>query len=130
MSVLGLALGTALYDFSLSHLCAGGYNIDGYYNGVIYLHNVLEQDYYWNHGILSYDDYGRFAAAQFYTSTSYRDLARFERLYDELCYRYGPPVARVGYESATWYGYDTRGYVTLEFFIDAGRYYTSLSYGC
>ena len=129
--ILGLTFGTAYYS-SLDYLFTRGYEIDGYYNGVVYLRNIQELNCFWPDVMLNYGNSNALSSAEFHYSTSYDDLGRFNRLYSDLCARYGQPVTYAedsqGIRS-TWYGGNARGFVSLEYYYDRGRYYTTLSYG-
>lgn len=131
-TILGLSFGS-YYNSSLNYLFTMGYDIDGYYNDVIYLRDVPMLRFTWADVMLSYDTYGRLYNAQFAHSTSYRDRSRFNRLYHDLYATYGTPVAAhiTAYEaSVTWFGGNAEGYVTLEFGTDTyGRYYTMVTVG-
>ena len=129
--ILGLTFGTAYYS-SLDYLFTRGYEIDGYYNGVVYLRNIQELNCFWPDVMLNYGSRNALSSAEFHYSTSYDDLGRFNRLYSDLCARYGQPVTYAedsqGIRS-TWYGGNARGFVSLEYYYNRGRYYTTLSYG-
>ena len=129
--ILGLTFGTAYY-ISLDYLFTRGYEIDGYYNGVVYLRNIQELNCFWPDVMLNYGSRNALSSAEFHYSTSYDDLGRFNRLYSDLCARYGQPVTYAedsqGIRS-TWYGGNARGFVSLEYYYNRGRYYTTLSYG-
>ena len=128
--ILGLFFGT-LYDASLDYLYYNGFNIDGYYDNIVYLRDVPLFDYDWPDVMLRYDDYNQLDYAQFAIVHSYNDRARYNRLYRRLCASYGNPVSYVRgtYPQVTWVGGDGRGYITLSLNHDAGRYYTALSFG-
>lgn len=128
--ILGLYFGT-LYDASLDYLYYNGFDIDGYYDNIVYLRDVPLFDYDWPDVMLRYDDYNQLNYAQFAIVTGYNDRARYNRLYRRLCASYGNPVSYVRgtYPQVTWVGGDGRGYITLSLNHDAGRYYTALSFG-
>ena len=128
--ILGLFFGT-LYDASLDYLYYNGFNIDGYYDNIVYLRDVPLFDYDWPDVMLRYDDYNQLNYAQFAVVHSYNDRARYNRLYRLLCASYGNPVSYVRgtYPQVTWVGGDGRGYITLSLNHDAGRYFTALSFG-
>lgn len=133
-NILGMVFGMA-YNASLDYLYNNGYSVDGYNNGKVYLRNVSELGYYWEDGILSYDNYGRLNVVQFATSDAYNDTRRFNDLYDTLCRRYGAPVYyRNDYNNreCSWFGAGGRSYVTLQFGLNNidgyYRYYTTLTY--
>ena len=129
--ILGLTFGTAYYT-SLDYLFNRGYEIDGYYDGIVYLRNINEMRCFWPDVMLNYGTTNALTSAEFHYSTSYDDLGRFNFVYRDLCAKYGTPMiyeeTRNGIQSV-WYGGNSTGYVTLEYFYQNGRYYTTLSYG-
>ena len=128
--ILGLTFGTAYYA-SLDYLFDRGYEIDGYYDGIVYLRNIVEMRVTWPDVMLNYGTNNAFNSAEFHYSTSFDDLGRFNYVHRELCRIYGSPMSynesRSGIQ-AVWYGGNSIGYVTLEYSYMAGRYYTTLSY--
>ena len=124
--ILGLTFGT-LYEASLDQLYFDGYFIDGYADGVIYLRDVPMLNLYWPDVMLNYE-YNRLANAQFVYHSNYYDTSRFNRVYRSLSRIYGTPVYRDGM-TVSWYGGDSRGYVTLSIVNHAGDYYTTMSIG-
>lgn len=129
--ILGLTFGTAYYT-SLDYLFNRGYEIDGYYDGVVYLRNIQELSCFWPDVMLNYGTGRTLSSAEFHYSTSYDDLGRFNRLYSDLCSRYGQPMRYIEDDEgirSTWYGGNARGFVSLEYFYRSNRFYTTLSYG-
>lgn len=129
--ILGLTFGTAYYT-SLDYLFNRGYEIDGYYDGVVYLRNIQELSCFWPDVMLNYGTGRTLSSAEFHYSTSYDDLGRFNRLYSDLCSRYGQPMRYIEDDEgirSTWYGGNARGFVSLEYFYRNSRFYTTLSYG-
>ena len=129
--ILGLTFGTAYYT-SLDYLFNRGYEIDGYYDGVVYLRNIQELSCFWPDVMLNYGTGRMLSSAEFHYSTSYDDLGRFNRLYSDLCSRYGQPMRYIEDDEgirSTWYGGNARGFVSLEYFYRSNRFYTTLSYG-
>ena len=129
--ILGLTFGTAYYT-SLDYLFNRGYEIDGYYDGVVYLRNIQELSCFWPDVMLNYGTGRTLASAEFHYSTSYDDLGRFNRLYSDLCSRYGQPMRYIEDDEgirSTWYGGNARGFVSLEYFYRSNRFYTTLPYG-
>ena len=128
--ILGLTFGTAYYA-SLDYLFDRGYEIDGYYDGIVYLRNIVEMRVTWPDVMLNYGTNNAFNSAEFHYSTSFDDLGRFNYVHRELCRIYGSPMSynesRSGIQ-AVWYGGNSIGYVTLEYSYMAGIYYTTLSY--
>ena len=127
---LGLEFGM-YYNTSLSYLYSNGYYIDGFYDNVVYLRDVMELDYYWPDVMLQYDDYNRLVYAQMIYSTAYADRTRLRRIYRQLCLLYGSPVTFRDDEISqiSWYGGNGEGYVTLRYARHGGRYFTTVSYG-
>ena len=130
--VLGLQFGT-VFTVSINHLFTYGYNIDGYYDNVIYLRDVPMLNYNWSNVMLNYAPGGGFASAMFSNSFAARDLNMFNRLYSTLCSTYGSPVEAHtnSYEgTVSWWGGNGEGFVTLNYYTDsAGRFYTNLTIG-
>ena len=129
--ILGLSFGCS-YHHSLDYLFNRGYEIDGYYNGIVYLRNIEEMKYFWPDAMLNYTSGNSLSSAEFHYSTAYDDLGRFNRLYRDLCHKYGEPVTYQETSSgiqSIWYGGNAKGYVTLEYFYNNSRYYTTLAYG-
>ena len=130
--VLGIQFGT-VFSVSINHLFTYGYNIDGYYDNVIYLRDVPMLNNSWPNVMLNYAPGGGLASAMFSNSFAFRDLAMYNRLYNTLCGTYGSPVdARTTpYEgTVSWWGGEGQGYVTLTYYTDQnGRFYTNLTIG-
>lgn len=130
--VLGIQFGT-VFSVSINHLFTYGYNIDGYYDNVIYLRDVPMLNYSWPNVMLNYAPGGGLASAMFSNSFAFRDLAMYNRLYNTLCGTYGSPVdARTTPNEGTvsWWGGGGQGYVTLTYYTDQnGRFYTNLTIG-
>ena len=124
--ILGLVFGS-LYDASLDHLYYSGYYIDGYADGIIYLRDVPMLSLYWPDVMLNYD-YNRLVNAQFVYHTRYYDTSRYDMVYNSLRRIYGSPVYRDGMV-VSWYGGDSRGYVTLSMVDSPDGYYTTMSIG-
>lgn len=132
--ILGITFGTAL-NISINQLMNSGYIIDSYGNNVVYLRNVREQGYYWNDAALYYGS-GGLMGSEFYYTTNYYDIARYNSLYNSFVRQYGSPInyqaVNNGYV-ATWFGYNNQ-YISLQFapiYASNGqlRYVTTLSYG-
>ena len=124
--ILGLVFGT-LYDVSLDYLYYNGYYIDGYADGIIYLRDVPMLNLYWPDVMLNYE-YNQLVNAQFIYHNSYYSTSRFDKAYRSLSRIYGPPVYHDGM-TVSWYGGNSRGYVTLSLVNSYGDYYTTLSIG-
>lgn len=129
--ILGLTFGT-LYNATLDYLYSQSYNVDGYTDDIVYLRDVPQYNYNWQDVMLSYSA-GRLASAQFVYSNAFYDTGRYNGVYQTLCGTYGSPISMRtltggGYECA-WYGGNNQGMITLEYYRDGGRYYTTLSIG-
>ena len=129
--ILGLTFGT-LYHATLDYLYTQNFIIDGYTDNIVYLRNVPQYNYNWDDVMLNYIS-GRLANAQFVYSSKYYNTDRYNSVYLTLRNTYGNPVsmrtlAAGGYE-CTWYGGNSKGMVTLEYYNDGDRYYTTLSFG-
>lgn len=129
--ILGLTFGT-LYHATLDYLYTQNFIIDGYTDNIVYLRNVPQYNYNWDDVMLNYIS-GRLANAQFVYSSKYYNTDRYNSVYLTLRNTYGSPVsmrtlAAGGYE-CTWYGGNSKGMVTLEYYNDGDRYYTTLSFG-
>ena len=130
--ILGLRFGS-YYSSGLDYLYTNGYHIDGWYGGTIYLRDVSMLGTLWTDVMLGYDNCNRLDNAQFFFSTAFSDRSRYNSVYRDLCYTYGTPVSqsRAGFEaSVTWWGGSATGYITLAYYIDNGRFYTTLTVGC
>ena len=129
VSILGVDFGT-MFGPSLNFLYYKGYDIDGYYDNIVYLRNVPMLSFTWPDVMMRYDPNSGLNYAQFVYSTAYFDRSRYNRIYHDLCATYGQPINYGGSDMRlSWYGGDGRGYVTLSLNSDGGRYYTSLSVG-
>ena len=129
VSILGVDFGT-MFGPSLNFLYYKGYDIDGYYDNIVYLRNVPMLSFTWPDVMMRYDPNSGLNYAQFVYSTAYFDRSRYNRIYHDLCATYGQPINYGGSDMRlSWYGGDGRGYVTLTLNSNGGRYYTSLSVG-
>ena len=128
--IFGISFGTSYYE-SLNYLYRRGYDIDGYYRDKVYLRNVSELGFVWPDAIIRYDGRGYMKSAELHSSTNYNSTSRYMRIYNDLCRIYGMPIkykAKKGEYKTVWYGGNCRGYVTLEYYREHGRYYTTLAY--
>lgn len=133
--ILGIAFGTSI-NLSLDYLYGGGYSISGYNNNTVYLTDINAFNYMWPDATLYYGPSG-LTYSQFYYSTQYYDLARYNAIRASLIAQYGSPVSVTsqpggGYVS-TWFGYNN-SYITLSFGQDAAvgggnRFFTTLTFG-
>lgn len=132
-NILGMTFGLTI-NSALDHLYNTGYSIDGYGTQEIYLRNVSELGYYWDDATLYFSGSG-LVRSQFYDSSSYYDLSRYNSIYNSLSASYGAPVNQTysgGQFQATWFGYSNE-YVTLQYALmnssSGYRYFTILTYG-
>lgn len=132
--ILGITLGTTLH-LSLDYLYNSGYSINSYGDNVVYLRDVRELNYYWNDATLYYGN-GGLVGSEFYYTTNYYDMTRYNTLYNTFVGQYGSPVSYQAVNNgvvATWFGYNNQ-YVSIQFapmYASNGqlRYVTTLSYG-
>lgn len=132
--ILGIAFGTA-FNLSLDYLYGSGYTVSGYGNDMVYLTDVTALNYMWPDATLYYGNHG-LTYSQFYYSTPYYDMARYNALYRNFVASYGSPIDYSntgGRITATWFG-SNNGYITLEFgprTLQAGgsRFFTTLTFG-
>lgn len=134
--ILGIAFGTGI-NLSLDYLYGGGYSISGYSNDAVYLTDINALNYVWPDATLHYGPQGGLAYSQFYYSTPYYDLARYNNVRNALIATYGTPVSITqqpngGYVS-TWFGYNNT-YITLSFgqgnaMGGSSRFFTTLTFG-
>lgn len=126
---LGLTFGVSI-NSALNHLWNANYVVDGYGSDEVYLRNVNEMGYYWDDATLFFVN-GGLVRSEFYDSTSYYNLSRYNNVYRTLCNNYGNPVSRSG-QTVSWFGYNG-DYITLQYVgmnTSSGyRYFTILTYG-
>ena len=130
-AVLGLAWGTTI-NYAMDYCNNHGYVVNYYTNDAVCLNNVLELSYSWPQAYLTYSN-GHLAGAQYIYAQSCYDQSRYHSLYNTLSGMYGSPVysnCNGKYMEQSWYGGDSRGWVTLELASQGGKYVTSLTYGC
>ncbi len=133
--ILGITFGTGI-NLSLDYLYGGGYTIAGYTNNAVYLTDINAFNYIWPDATLYYGSSG-LTYSQFFYSTQYYDLSRYNAILASLTAQYGRPVSVVqqaggGYVS-TWFGYNN-SYITLSFgqgsAVGGGlRFFTTLTFG-
>ncbi len=134
-SVLGLTFGT-LIDVGLNSLIRAGYNVVGSVNDAIYLSNVMQFGYTWPQVSVYYGPSG-LASTRFQYLSSGSSQSRYRSVYNQLCTLYGSPVlenVNNGIITATWWGGDRNGYVSLTFgpgVMQNGSvgYFTDIIYG-
>ena len=134
-AVLGLTFGTLL-DYGLRSLVNSGYTVAGYQENAIFLNNVGMLGYTWPQATVYYGPSGMNGALFQYRTTTMAS-SPYNKVYAQLCRSYGNPVESVSdgtYRSATWWGGNSTGYVTLTAQRDYGTsgeqvYDTNLIYG-
>ena len=124
--ILGLMFGS-YYDISLDYLYNSGYYIDGYADGIIYLRDVSLLDLYWPDVMLNYE-FNKLVNAQFVYHSNTYSRVRYDRVYRSLSRIYGAPVYYDN-TTASWYGGNNTGWVTLSLTGSYGDYYTTMSIG-
>ena len=126
---LGLTFGISI-NSALNQLWNANYVVDGYGTDEVYLRNVNEMGYYWDDVTLFFVN-GGMVRSEFYDSTSYYNLSRYNNVYRTLCNKYGNPVSHNG-QTVSWFGYNG-DYITLQYVgmnTSSGyRYFTILTYG-
>lgn len=126
---LGLTFGVSI-NSALNQLWNANYVVDGYGTDEVYLRNVNEMGYYWDDATLFFVN-GGLVRSEFYDSTSYYNLSRYNNVYRTLCNNYGNPVSHNG-QTVSWFGYNG-DYITLQYVgmnTSSGyRYFTILTYG-
>ena len=126
---LGLTFGVSI-NSALNQLWSANYVVDGYGSNEVYLRNVNEMGYYWDDATLFFVN-GGLVRSEFYDSTSYYNLSRYNNVYRTLCNNYGNPVSSSG-QTVSWFGYNG-DYITLQYVgmnTSSGyRYFTILTYG-
>jgi hypothetical protein len=125
--IFGLPFGSSIH-LSLNHLFDRGYEIDGYYNDIVYLRNVNELGFFWPDAIIRYDQFDCLKSTELHYSTSYNSTSRYNKIYKKLRKIYGQPIKYKGANKAVWYGSDFRGFITLEYHRIGNRYYTTVVY--
>ncbi len=115
-TILGISLGSALTS-GMNTLLSSGYNIGGYDNNTVYLANVQEYGVIWTNAALYYNN-GMLCAAQFETSALYPNQSVYNIVYNNISSVYGAPISREmnwPQASATWWGGNAAGYITLTY---------------
>lgn len=133
-TILGMVLGTA-YNVSLNYLYSNGYTVVGSGDNTIYLNNVSQMNYNWPDVVLHYNN-GLLNSSQYIHACGWRDMTRYNSLYNNFCAQYGAPASvncSGSVMNATWFGYDGR-FVTIQYapgyLANGGScYYTTLTFG-
>ncbi len=132
-AVLGVTFGTAL-NVALNYLVNNGYTINSYGNNAVYLNNVNMFGVLWPEATMFYGN-GGLERSEFYYSTPYPDMMRYNSLYSTLTRTYGVPlniINNAAGRGATWFA-PNRGYITLQYSQQfnggAGRFFTTITTG-
>lgn len=135
-TILGITIGTAL-NVTLNALINQGYNVTGYANDAIYLADAMQLNMLWPNATLYYGTNGGLIGSEFFYSTPYYDINRYNLAYNHLYNAYGAPVSSValagGGVQTTWFGANG-AYVQLQFNSGVAangttRFFTTLSFG-
>lgn len=134
-TILGVALGTAL-GVTLNNLVSHGYNVTGYVDNAVYVADAMQLNMLWPNATLYYDN-GGLSASEFFYSTPFYDINRYNSAYSRLVNVYGTPYSSRnlagGGLSTTWWGPDGQ-FIQLQFNSGIAsngttRYFTTLSFG-
>lgn len=132
-AILGVTFGTAL-NVALNYLVNNGYTINSYGNNAVYLNNVNMFGALWPEVTMYYGN-GGLERSEFYYSTPYPDMMRYNSLYSSLSRTYGGPVSIINNaagRAATWFA-PNRGYITLQYSQQfnggAARFFTTITTG-
>lgn len=134
-TILGVALGTAL-NMTLTNLINNGYNVTGYVNNAVYVADAMQLNLLWPNATLYYDN-GGLAGSEFFYSTPYYSMNRYNNAYARLMNIYGAPYSvnnlADGGLQATWWGNGGQ-FIQLQFNTGVAangttRFFTTLSFG-
>ncbi len=135
-TILGVAIGTAI-GATISNLINSGYNVTGYGDDAIYVADAMQLNLLWPNATLYYGAGGGLVGSEFFYSTPYYDMNRYNLAYNRLYNAYGAPISRIalagGGVQTTWWG-PGGNYVQLQFNSGVAsngstRFYTTLSFG-
>lgn len=129
-TILGVALGTTI-NYALNSLINSGYSVASYTNNNIYLNDVVQLNMMWPTATMHYNN-GSLVGSEFFYSTPYYDLSRYNAAYSMLTSTYGLPYSNNS-NTATWWGPNGQ-FITLQYApatTASGllRYYTTLTFG-
>lgn len=132
-AIFGINFGTAL-NVSLNFLIGHGYTVSSYGSNAVYLSDVNQYNYYWPEATMYYGNNG-LERTEFFYSTSYPDMVRYNNLYNNMTAIYGTPVNVSNVSSsfsATWFA-PNQGYIRLQYVpqYSSGqlRFFTSITTG-
>ncbi len=134
-SILGVALGTAI-GITLNSLVNQGYNVTGYVDNAIYVADAMQLNLLWPNATLYYNN-GGLSASEFFYSTPFYDLNRYNAAYTRLVNTYGNPYSTNalagGGMNSMWWGPNGQ-FIQLQFNTGTAsngttRYFTTLSFG-
>lgn len=130
-SILGITFGT-LIDYGIRSLINAGYTVAGYQNNAIFLNNIPMLGLTWPQATVYYGNNGMNGALFQYRSDRY-NAGTYDDVYYQLCRTYGDPLesrSNGTSRSATWWGGNNTGYITLSVSGQNNGYYnTDLIYG-
>lgn len=133
-AILGITFGSVI-NASINALLNSGYSITTYDNNTVYMQNVAQFGITWPTVALYYGSAGLYSSQFEYVST-YQSQNVFNSAYANICRTYGNPISQnIGRATATatWWGGDANGYITLNFGSNYSNYgpqfYTTLTMG-
>jgi hypothetical protein len=133
-AILGITFGSVI-NASINALLNSGYSITTYDNNTVYMQNVAQFGITWPTVALYYGSAGLYSSQFEYVST-YQSQNVFNSAYANICRTYGNPISQnIGRATATatWWGGDANGYLTLNFGSNYSNYgpqfYTTLTMG-
>jgi DNA mismatch repair ATPase MutL len=133
-AILGITFGSVI-NASINALLNSGYNVTTYDNSTVYMQNVAQFGITWPTVALYYGVNGLYSSQFEYVST-YQSQNVFNSAYSNICRTYGNPISQsIGRitSTATWWGGDANGYITLNFGSNYSNYgpqfYTTLTMG-
>lgn len=134
-TILGVAIGTAL-GITLNTLVNQGYNVTGYVDNAVYVADAMQLNMLWPNATLYYDN-GGLSASEFFYSTPFYDMGRYNSVYTRLVNTYGAPYSvrnlAGGGMDTMWWGPGGQ-FIQLQFNTGVAsngttRYFTTLSFG-
>ncbi len=133
--ILGLTFGS-LIDYGITTLIDAGYAVTSAIDNAIFLTNVSQCGIVWPEATVYYTTSGMNCVRFQYGSTVNTDY-RYRATYAQLCQMYGNPISVTqsgGSLTATWWGGNNTGYITLQYGPSVNNYggygyYTDLIYG-
>lgn len=133
-AILGITFGT-LINASVNSLYNSGYTITTYDDNTVYMQNVSQFGVTWPTVALYYGTSGLYSS-QFEYVVNGSAKSVFNTAYSNITNVYGNPIdqtAAGNTASATWWGGDSKGYITLNYgssYSSSGpQSYTTLTMG-